>query len=140
MPLSQLFHLNSKQWFMGYNVNYNKEEDVMEITLQGHFNFREIIKADFAVNEAAKNNNVARLLIDLTLALLDANRTELFELPSSFYTKWRMNPATRIALIEPLDKDAKGKAEFYIFASQNLGWFTNMFPNRKKALKWLQAK
>lgn len=51
-----------------------------------------------------------------------------------------MDPSTRIAILEPKDKDAKWKAEFYILATQNLGWFAKMFSTEKDAMEWLAEK
>ena len=115
---------------MRWKIDYNQEEDVAEMPLQSHFNFKDIPNVDFAVNEVAKRRNTTKIFIDLTLAILDFNRANLFELPSRFYSKWAVNPSTRIALIEPLDIAAKTKAKFYVFATTNLGWFVNMFANR----------
>jgi len=125
---------------MGWNVKYNNTVKIMVLTLEGHLNFKELIEASFTNIEEAKTRKITNLLVDCSLLLVDADRTELFQLPSRFYSKWGMDPSTRIALIEPFDTDAKAKAEFYVFTTQNLGWFANMFTNRKKALKWLWEK
>lgn len=122
---------------MSWNVKYNSANKIMVLTLEGHLNFKEIIEASYTNIEEAKSRNITNFLVDCSLLLVDADRTELFQLPSRFYTKWGMDPSTTIALIEPFETDAKAKVEFYVFATQNLGWSANMFTNRKKALKWL---
>ena len=43
-------------------------------------------------------------------------------------------------IIEPKDKDAKLKTDFYILATQNLGWFAKMFPTEKDAIEWMVEK
>lgn len=122
---------------MGWNVKYNSTDNIMVLTLKGHLNFKELIEASFTNIEEAKTRDITNLLVDCSHFLVDVDRTELFQLPSKFYSKWGMDPSTRIALIEPFDTDARAKVEFYVFATQNLGWFAKMFTNRKKALKWL---
>ncbi len=124
---------------MGWSVDHNQKENVMILTLEGLISFREIIESSIANIEKAKEQNSNKMLIDCTFLEIDANRTELFELPSKLYNKWGMDPTTRIALIEPKDPPTKAKAQFYIFATQNLGWIANMFKSRKKALMWLLA-
>ena len=122
---------------MAWNVKYNSIDKIIVLTLEGHLNFKELIEASFTNIEEAKTRNITDLLVDCSHFLVDVDRTELFQLPSKFYSKWGMDPSTRIALIEPFDTDARAKVEFYVFATQNSGWIANMFTNRKKALKWL---
>ena len=125
---------------MVWNVKYNSIDKIIVLTLEGHFDFKELIEASFTCIEETKTRKITNILVDSSLLLVDANRTELFELPSRFYTKWGMDPSTRIALIEPFDSDAIAKVKFYVFATQNLGWFANLFNSRKKALIWLWEK
>ena len=123
---------------MGWSVNHNQEENIMVLTYQGIISFREIVESSIAnINQANKYNSI-RMLVECTYLKIDANRTELFELPSNLYAKWGMNPDTKIALTKPKDMNGKEMAEFYVFATQNLGWNTMLFPNLKKAMEWLK--
>ena len=125
---------------MGWSVDHIKEENVMVLTYLGVMSFRDIVESSITNINQANENSSTKMLVDCTHLKIKANRTELFELPNSLYTKWGMNPATRLALIEPRDLRAKATTEFYIFATQNLGWFAKMFKNRKKAMEWLHEE
>ncbi len=45
-----------------------------------------------------------------------------------------MNPDTKIALTDPKDVKGKAMAEFYVYATENLGWSVKMFTSKKDAL------
>ncbi len=121
-------------------MNHNHEENIMVLSYEGIISFREIVESSIANITQANEHNSIRMLVDCTYLKIDANRTELFELPSNLYTKWGMNAGTKIALTKPKDMKGKDMAEFYIFATQNLGWNAMLFPNLKKALEWLHEK
>jgi len=124
---------------MGWSVDYNQAKNIMVLTYDGVISFREIVESSIAnINQANEHNSI-RMLVDCTSLKIDAKRTELFELPSSLYAKWGLNPATKIALTEPKDLNGKKMAEFYVFATHNLGWNARMFSTRKKALAWLRV-
>ncbi len=123
---------------MGWSVEHNRKENIMVLTYEEIIGFREIVESSIAnINQANEHNSI-KMLVECTYLKIDAKRNELFELPSSLYAKWGMNPVTKIALTEPKDMNGKKMVEFYVFATQNLGWNANMFSNRKKALTWLK--
>ena len=125
---------------MGWSVEHNQKENIMVLTYEGIISFREIVESSIANINQANEHNCIRMLVVCTYLMIDAKRTELFELPNSLYVKWGMNPDTKIALTEPKDSKGKEMVKFYVFATKNLGWNANMFNNRKKALMWLRAK
>lgn len=125
---------------MGWSVHHNKEENVMVLTYQNVLSFRDIVASSITNINQANEHGSTKMLVDCIYLKLDANRSEIFELPSNLYAKWGMNPTTRIALLEPRDLNARSTAEFYVFATQNLGWFTKMFKSSKMAMEWLHEK
>lgn len=122
---------------MAWTSNHIASEHRMELTLEGKIDYNTLIEAVSTIVEKANKLNATNHLVDCTALITDFDRRVLFELPNKLYPEWGMAPTTTIALIEPRNIDAKGKAEFYVYAMKKLGWNTAIFPNRKKALAWL---
>ena len=96
-----------------------------------------IYESSKTIIKTAKDKNIQKYLCDASELLLTAKRAELFELPNSLYNERGMEPTSRIAIIQPKDQHATTLAQFYIYATQSLGWFAELFSNRKKAIEWL---
>ena len=122
---------------MGWTSNHIASEHRMELTLKGKIDYDTLLEAVLTNVEKSNEFNALNHLVDCTALIADFDRRVLFELPNKLYPEWGMVPTTRIALIEPRTIDAKGKAEFYVYAMKKLGWDTAIFSNRKKALTWL---
>lgn len=125
---------------MNWKVEFNAGLQRMELTYKGLNSARDIFSSSHSNIQLSKEKGITRYYVDARKLKLNAGKTELFELPSKLYEKWGMDPSTRIAILEPKDKDAKWKAEFYILATQNLGWHAKMFTTEKGAMKWLWGK
>lgn len=125
---------------MNWKVEYNDDLQRMELTYKGLNSARDIFASSYSNIQLSKEKGITRYYVDARELKMSAEKTELFELPSTLYEKWGMDPSTRIAILEPKDKDARWKTEFYILATQNLGWFAKMFPTEKDAKEWLAEK
>ncbi|MGB5498316.1 MAG: hypothetical protein WBM77_05265 [Maribacter sp.] len=125
---------------MNWKVEFNAGLQRMELTYKGLNSAKDIIISSHKNILLSKEKGITRFYVDARKLKLNAEKTELFELPSKLYEKWGMDPSTRIAILEPKDKDAKWKADFYILATQNLGWHAKMFSNEKDAMAWLWEK
>ncbi len=125
---------------MNWKVEFNADLQRIKLTYKGENSARDIFSSSYSTIQLTKEKDITRVLVDAWELKLNAGKTDLFELPSKLYEKWEMDPSTRIAILEPKDKDAKLKADFYILATQNLGWFAKMFPTEKDAMTWLWEK
>ena len=125
---------------MNWKVEFNAGLQRMELTYKGLNSARDIYSASYSLIQLSKEKGITRFYVDARELKLNAEKTELFELPSELYEKWGVDPSSRIAILEPKDKDSKRKADFYILATQNLGWLAKMFSNEKDAMKWLWEK
>ena len=125
---------------MNWKVEYNADLQRMELTYKGLNSARDIFSSSYSNIQLSKEKGITRFYVDARELKLNAEKTDLFELPSKLYEKWGVDPRTRIAVIEPKDNDAKLKADFYILATQNLGWFAKLFATEKDAMEWLWKK
>ena len=125
---------------MNWKVEYNADLQRMELTYKGLNSAKDIFSSSYATIQLSKEKGITRFYVDSRKLKLNTGKTELFELPSKLYEKWGLDPRSRIAILEPKDKDAKWKADFYILASQNLGWLAKMFSTEKDAMAWLWEK
>ncbi len=121
-------------------MEYNAGLKRMELTYKGLNSAKDIFSSSHSNIQLSKEKGITRFYVDARELKLNAGKPDLFELPSKLYDKWGMDPSTRIAILEPKDKDAKLKADFYILATHNLGWFANMFQTEKDAMEWLWEK
>lgn len=124
---------------MNWKVECSSDLQRIKLTYKGRNSAEDIFSSSYSVIQLSKEKNITRLIVDARELKLNAEKTDLFELPSKLYEKWGMDPSTRIAIIEPKNKDTKWKTDFYILATQNLGWFAKMFPTEKDAIEWLRA-
>ncbi len=125
---------------MNWKVECSFDHRRIELTCKGGNSASDIFSSSYSTIQLSKEKNITRFIVDARELKLNAEKTDLFELPSKLYEKWGMDPSTRIAIIEPKDKDAKWKTDFYILATQNLGWFAKMFLTEKDAIEWLAEK
>ena len=125
---------------MNWKVECSSDLQRIKLTYKGRNSARDLINASYSLIQLLKEKDISRCVIDAREIKLNAEKSDLFELPSKLYEKWGVDPRTRIAVLEPKDKDAKLKADFYILATQNLGWFAKMFSREKDAMEWLAEK
>ncbi len=125
---------------MNWKVEFNTGLQRMELTYKGLNSAKDVFSSSYSTIQSSKEKGITRFYVDSRKLKLNAEKTELFELPSKLYKKWGLDPSSRIAILEPKDKDAKWKVDFYILASQNLGWLAKMFSNEKDAMEWLWEK
>ena len=122
---------------MGWKSEFNNVENIMELTLEGVMDFKTLTEAIFIIVESAKNHNTVKYLADCRLVIPEFGRGQIFELINKFFPEWDIPIGSIVSIIEPKDIDAKTKAEFYVYAVKKLGWDADIFPNRKRALEWL---
>ena len=125
---------------MNWKVEFNAGLKIMEQTYKGLNSAKDIYSASYSLIQLSKEKGITRFYVDARELKLNAEKTDLFELPSELYEKWGVDPSSRIAILEPKDKDTKWKADFYILATQNLGWLAKMFSTEKDAMAWLWEK
>jgi len=121
---------------MGWKIIEDNKE-LLILIYSGENSAEDIFESSKLIIETAKDKNIQKYLCDTSELILTATKSDLFELPNRLYNEWGMNVSTRIALIEPKNPHTKSMVNFYIYATQNLGWFTEQFSSREKALKWL---
>ena len=97
---------------MNWKVEYNADLQRMELTYKGLNSAKDIFSSSYATIQLSKEKGITRFYVDSRKLKLNTGKTELFELPSKLYEKWGLDPRSRIAILEPKDKDAKWKADF----------------------------
>ncbi len=121
---------------MNWEIEFSSNLQMMVLTYNGVNNASEIYDSSHSIIDLSKEKNLSSIFVNARKLKLNASKSDLFELPSKLYDKWGRNPSTRTAILEPKDPEAKSKVEFYILATQNLGWSAKMFTSEKDALTW----
>lgn len=121
---------------MGWNIIEDNKE-LLILIYSGENSAQDIFESSKMLVDEAKKKNIHKYLCDTSELILTATKSDLFELPNRLYNEWGMDAHTRIAIIEPKNPHTRSMVNFYIYATQNLGWLAEQFSSRVKALKWL---
>lgn len=125
---------------MNWKVEFSSKLKMMVLTYNGVNTATDIYDSSHSIIDLSKEKNLSGLFVNARKLTLNASKSDLFELPNTLYDKWGRDPSTRTAILEPKDPEAKSKVEFYILATQNLGWSAKMFTSERDALVWLNEK
>jgi hypothetical protein len=125
---------------MVWSVGCHDESQIVELSFSGKVSGSELKEAAAARIDFGRENGTQKYLIDATDMLAPKSAIlDVLEIPTKVYSDQRMDRASRIAVIRPLDPDSHWITEFYENASVMRGWLVEIFADRRKAIAWLQS-
>ena len=81
---------------MNWKVECSSDHRRIELTYKGGNSGRDIFSSSNSIIQLSKEKNITGFIVDAKELKLNAEKTDLFELPSKLYEKWGMDPSTRI--------------------------------------------
>lgn len=118
---------------MGYQIEYLSEDDIVQVSVSGEFNFEGILNiATETVRELSKYGS-HRVLQDQRDAKLELSTLEIFKLPRVARALGLANN-TKIALVY---RENLVDYQFVETTTVNQGYVLKIFSDLKAAKKWL---
>jgi len=118
---------------MGYTIEYIAEDDIVQVTVIGTFNFDCTLDMTSDVIKQLSNNGSHRLLQDHRQASLEMSTLEIFKLPR-VAKAFGLASNTKVALVyDPEQKDY----QFIETTTVNQGYVLKIFTDIREAKIWL---
>lgn len=118
---------------MAYQVTYIPEDDIVQVTVDGEFNFEAVLNLSSNLVRELAENGSHRVLNDQRKARLKLSTLEIFKLPRVAKAFGLANN-TKVAIVF---HENKKDYRFIESAALNHGYFVKIFSDIDEAKNWL---
>ncbi len=125
---------------MNWEVIFDDQIQVVVLRYNGLINAQELFDSSYNAVQTTIKKDIHKVLVEARDYIPNSSISDIFKLPSDLYNSWGLNPAIRIAVIEPKDVTGKRIVSFWEYSSTKLGWSVKVLPNQKSAYKWLKEE
>lgn len=119
---------------MGMNISIS--DGVILMTVTGPWGGPQSREALLKSGEAARINQIYRILIDIRQAEVEASTLDIYQVTSMLADHF--TPVTRHAIVQSNEESLKAAGEFFETVASNRGILARCFTDKDEALSWLK--
>jgi hypothetical protein len=124
---------------MTWNVKYDSELKLVQCTVVGPNTADQINASVLETISLAKRKATNLLLLDCSKLERALSTLDVYQMPR-FYVDIKINRRNKVAVILPVQQQAREDVHFYETVCRNQGWNVKAFQGRQAALDWLTDK
>ena len=125
---------------MSWQISYNEESRIIEITYSGDVTGQDIREATEKRISMQRETGTTSVLVDASQSQGEPSLMEVYDIPDKIYPEHNARRDTRIAFILPTKSKTREIAQFLQTAAKNRGWKIELFEERKNAISWLRSE